>query len=120
MTDSIDQLLLRVKSGEPIEFEETIAVIDENYRYTPTRFTNGLGEAQVVSEPGTNIGSLKIFSFASENCLTEAETLQLFGKFYREDVLHHPEGTDHMNIRTFMKSGWSGIQFDAQALLRAE
>ncbi|NNF96141.1 MAG: hypothetical protein HKM94_04340 [Halobacteria archaeon] len=46
----------------------------------------------------------------------ELETLACFGKYYREDVLQHPQGTDHLNIRTFMRHGWSGIQFEYPAL----
>jgi len=30
--------------------------------------------------------------------------------------LKNPEGTDHQNIRNFMKSGWDGITFDQNAL----
>lgn len=112
ITDFLD----RVKSGQPVEFEETIALIDQNYRFTPCRFTNGVGEAQVVSEPGVNTGSLKILTFASQFCLNEAQTLALFGKFYREDVLPHPEGQDHRNIRAFMQFGWRGVQFDGESL----
>ena len=41
----------------------------------------------------------------------EADTLQLFGRFYREDVLKNPSGDDHGNIRNFMKSGWDGVAF---------
>ncbi len=51
----------------------------------------------------------------STNFLTE-ETLLLFSEFYREDVLKNPEGTDHQNIRNFMKFGWEGIVFEGEAL----
>ena len=112
----ISEFLNRVKTGLPVEFEDTIALIDQHYRFTPSRFSNGEGEDQVVSEPGTNNGSLKIFSFASQHCLSELETLPLFGKFYREDVLPNPDGQDHRNIRAFMKFGWRGVHFDGKAL----
>ncbi|WP_061509746.1 HopJ type III effector protein [Endozoicomonas montiporae] len=44
--------------------------------------------------------------------LSVKETLALFGDHYRTDVLKKPDGTDHGNIRMFMKQGWSGITFD--------
>ncbi len=43
-------------------------------------------------------------------------TLNLFGAFYREDVLKNPEGTDHQNIRNFIEFGWDGIAFEGEAL----
>lgn len=115
-SEVVREFLERVKAGEPVEFEETITLIDHCYSYTPARFINGVGADQVVSDPGTNMGSLKIFSFASLQCLDPQQTLALFGKFYREDVLGHPEGVDHRNIRAFMKTGWSAVHFESSAL----
>lgn len=99
-------------------FDDVIAYIGEHYHYTPGRFTNGVDGDQVISEAGQNEGSCKIFSFAKANQLTEAETLACFGKYYRDDVLGHPEGSDHANIRTFMRHGWAGISFDGVVLQR--
>ena len=65
----------------------------------------------VVSEPGQNMGSAKIFSFAQLSKLDEAATLQLFGDYYRKDVLEHPDGSDHANIRAFIKGGWACVKF---------
>jgi len=31
-------------------------------------------------------------------------------------VLGNPQGTDHQNIRNFMKIGWIGIAFEGDAL----
>jgi hypothetical protein len=42
--------------------------------------------------------------------LTPEGTLA-FGAYYFEDVLGNPNGTDHQNIRNFMKTGWDGIAF---------
>jgi len=119
MTTSTEiiEFIDRVKSGQAVEFDETISLIDRNYRFLPCRFTNGEGEGLVESQAGVNNGSLKIFTFASQHCLNESQTLQLFGKFYREDVLQHPNGDDHRNIRAFMKFGWRGVQFDGEALV---
>lgn len=95
-----------------VEFEQTMAVIEHNYDYTPTAFKNGDTE----NEAGTNAGSCKIFAFAALNNLSELTTLSLFGKYYREDVLGNPEGEDHANIRNFIEHGWNGVEFDGQAL----
>ncbi len=95
-----------------IAFNDTIAVIDALYDFTPTAFTNGT----LRSEAGQNNGSCKIFSFAKLQQLTPQQTLHCFGDYYRKDVLEHPDGTDHQNIRNFMKTGWAGIQFEGEAL----
>ena len=109
-------LLTAVKRGESVEFEEVMDLIRRCYHYEPQSFWNGVGAQCLHNPPGTNEGSLKIFSFARLHKLSEAETLQLFGKFYREHVCLHPEGVDHQNIRTFMRFGWSGIRFEGSAL----
>ncbi|HLO38330.1 MAG TPA: HopJ type III effector protein [Lacibacter sp.] len=97
-----------------ISFNETIETIEANYQFTPVRFTNG----SVINEAGTNSGSCKLFSFAKLQQLSEEETLACFGAFYREDVLQHPEATNHTNIRNFMITGWDGVSFDGEALQR--
>lgn len=102
------------KSAQEIQFKDVISFIDEYYDFTPTKFTNG----NTVNEANQNNGSCKIFSFAKLNDLSKEETLNLFGEFYREDVLKNPEGKDHQNIRNFMESGWEGISFEGNALSR--
>jgi len=101
---------------ESVEFQQVIDLISEHYEYTPTRFSNGIGPDQAVNAAGTNEGSCRIFAFAQLNSLDVAQTLACFGKFYREDVLQHPQGNDHANIRNFMRHGWEGIQFEGVAL----
>jgi hypothetical protein len=93
-------------------FPETIAVIEENYDFTPTAFDNGTQH----NEAGQNSGSCKLFAFAKLQNLSQAETLACFGAYYFEEVLGDPEGTNHQNIRSFMKTGWDGIQFEGEAL----
>ncbi|WP_370897160.1 HopJ type III effector protein [Chryseobacterium gossypii] len=97
---------------ETIRFNDVITYIDKNYDFTPTKFVNG----KIVNEANQNNGSCKIFSFAQLNHLSEEKTLLLFGEFYREDVLKHPDATDHQNIRNFMVSGWNGIRFEGDPL----
>lgn len=98
---------------EQIEFESTIAVIEANYEFTPTAFTNGATE----NAAGQNNGSCKIFAFGLLNNLDKEATLACFGRFYRQDVLQHPENDDHQNIRNFMVSGWDGVKFESSALV---
>lgn len=113
----ITELLQKIRlNSDSVIFDEVIAAIKENYQYTPTRFSNGLGEACVINEAGQNEGSCRIFAFARLNNLSEGETLSCFGKYYRDDVLGNPDGTDHANIRNFMRDGWAGIVFDGVVL----
>lgn len=112
-----DHFLNLIKTTpEQIEFEQVITVINENYAYSPARFTNGINGDVLVNEAGSNEGSCKIFAFAQINQLSKEQTLACFGHFYREDVLQNPEGTDHGNIRRFIQYGWDGISFDQQPL----
>ncbi|ALR18660.1 type III effector [Vibrio natriegens NBRC 15636 = ATCC 14048 = DSM 759] len=113
MKMELQQFLDAVASTpEKIEFETTIAVIEANYEFTPTAFTNGATE----NRAGENNGSCKIFAFGLLNNLDKEATLACFGRFYREDVLQHPENDDHQNIRNFMVSGWDGVKFESLAL----
>jgi hypothetical protein len=100
------------QAPESINFSEVISYIDAHYDFTPTRFTNG----NTVNEAGQNNGSCKIFSFAKQLGLSQAQTLALFGDYYRIDVLQNPQGTDHQNIRNFLERGWDGIQFEEEPL----
>lgn len=110
---STTSFLEKLKSTpEAVTFVETIAVIEENYTFTPTAFQNGLQH----NAAGENSGSCKLFAFAKLQQLTETETLACFGAYYSEEVLGDPSGTNHQNIRNFMKTGWSGIQFEGEAL----
>lgn len=104
------------QAPEKIEFSEVIALIDALYSFTPTRFTNG----SAVNEAGENQGSCKLLAFGQQQKLTQAQMLHCFGTYYREDVLQHPDNTDHQNICCFMQTGWGGIHFDAPAIERKE
>jgi hypothetical protein len=100
------------QTPEAITFPDTIATIEENYTFTPTAFQNGSQH----NAAGENSGSCKLFAFAKLQNLSQDETLACFGAYYFDDVLKNPEGTDHQNIRNFIKSGWNGIQFEGEAL----
>lgn len=113
----LDQL---ASTPHQIEFSQVLAVIEAHYSYAPTRFSNGAGTDLVINEAGSNEGSCRVFAFAQLHGLSEPETLALFGSYYRHDVLEHPAGVDHANIRTFMRHGWQGIRFDAAPLTLRE
>jgi len=95
-----------------VEFEDTISVIDALYDFTPAYFRNG----DLTNPVGQNSGSCKIFAFARQRGLSPQQTLACFGRYYREDVLKHPEGADHQNIRNFIRHGWAEIHFDTMPL----
>lgn len=110
---NLESFLEKLKqTPESITFAETIAVIEANYDFTPTAFENGLQH----NAAGENSGSCKLFSFAELKNLSEAATLACFGAYYYDDVLKNSNGTDHQNIRNFIKTGWDGIAFYGSAL----
>ncbi|PID45981.1 MAG: type III effector [Proteobacteria bacterium] len=113
---TLSAFLHRLRNApESIEFEDTMAVIDAEYTFTPTAFNNG----EVSNAVDQNNGSCKIFAFAQQHSLSADETLACFGRYYRDDVLKNPDGTDHGNIRSFMKNGWIGIEFQGTPLTTA-
>lgn len=116
MTQALEAFLARIRAGQPVAFRDTMDVIAAHYDYSPVRFGNGIGADRLVNEPGQNEGSCRIFAFARLQGLSEPETLALFGEYYRDEVLPHPGGEGHRNIRNFMKYGWAGIALDGEAL----
>lgn len=113
---SLAAFLEKIHNHTAVSFDETIAVISDNYHYQPTEFSNGLDEHVWVNKAGTNEGSCKIFAFAQLHGLEQLQTLNLFGDYYRQDVLNDPQGAGHQNIRLFMSYGWDGIRFNGEAL----
>ncbi len=114
---ALNSFVQKIQQQERVSFQETIAVINDYYHYTPTAFTNGLGAEQLLNAAGTNEGSCKIFAFASLQCFTPEQTLSLFGDYYWVDVLQHPDAQDHQNIRNFIKFAWAGIEYSGVALV---
>ena len=95
-----------------ISFSDTMEVIESNYTFTPTAFSNG----NLTNEAGQNSGSCKVFAFANKVGLTKQETLACFGTYYFDEVLQEPKGDSHQNIRNFMKTGFEGLNFDGKPL----
>ena len=114
---NLKSFIEKIKTNVPISFDETMAVISENYNYHPTEFCNGLNEDKLVNKVGMNEGSCKIFAFALIHELDQQQALGLFGDYYRVDVLNNPDGAGHQNIRNFMRYGWEGIGFSGAALV---
>jgi hypothetical protein len=114
---TVDELIEKINT-EPdnLDFTEVIGTIEAAYACTATRFHNGTGSKAIINKAGTNEGSCKIFAFGKLHNLDEKQTLACFGKYYREDVLGHPENDDHANIRNFIRYGWEGIRFEGEAL----
>lgn len=105
---NLDTFLQQLKNApDSIVFSDTMAVIEANYEFTPAVFKNG----ELMNEQGQNSGSCKLFAFAQLQGFSPQQTLACFGTYYRDDVLQHPDGTDHQNIRNFMRTGWAGIKF---------
>ncbi|MDP5106905.1 HopJ type III effector protein [uncultured Polaribacter sp.] len=94
-----------------IIFSETMQVIEDNYHFTPTAFTNG----EIKNNAGENSGSCKLFAFAVHQQLTKEETLFCFGEHYK-NVLEDENGESHQNIRNFMKTSFDGLYFESDAL----
>jgi hypothetical protein len=90
-----------------LTFEEVMEMIDEHYESGLIEFKNG----DITNAQGENEGSAKVLSYAALAQLDKETTLKLWGQYYR-DVLATPEGTDHANIRNFMKTGWEGVPFE--------
>lgn len=110
---TVAELVEKIKTQPAsIQFSEIIETVDANYTFTPTAFKNG----ETMNEANQNNGSCKVFSFAKKQNLTKEETLTCFGDYYRKDVMQNPEGTDHQNIRNFIKFDWEGILFEEEPL----
>lgn len=109
----LDDFLQHLRSSpESIEFDTVMQLIDSLYDFTPTAFRNGT----LHNVAGENTASCKLLAFARRHSLSESETLACFGRYYREDVLLHPDADTHRNIRNFMLSGWNGISFEKNPL----
>ena len=91
-----------------------MAIIEENYSYQQAEFSNGIEPNQLINDAGTNKGSCKIFAFAQISQLNQQQTLNLFGDYYRKDVLEDPSGKGHQNIRNFMCDGWKVFTLSKQ------
>ena len=115
--NAIAQLREQLQSApETVQFDQVQQTIAAHYHYTPSAFDNGAGDDNVHNGAGSNEGSCRLFAFARAQGFDARQTLHCFGHFYRDHVLGHPDGSDHANIRTFMRHGWDGIRFQREPL----
>jgi hypothetical protein len=105
------QIHLAALSAGHGDFEDTLALVERYFHYTPCGFHNG----PLFNAAGENEGSCKVFALAQHCSLTETQTLQCFGRHYQQ-VLDEPAGVSHANIRQFIGTGWSGIHFESSPL----
>ncbi len=112
MNITLETFLQQVKAGYPVSFQDTQHIIKCHYEYHPVRFYNGSGPDRLVNQAGSNEGSCRIFYFAKLHNLSVTETLNLYGDYYRDEVLPCPEGSNHPNIRQFIRYGWEGIEYE--------
>lgn len=118
--DEIELIHALTWHPETVTFNDVMALLQTYYIYRPVHFSNGLGRSAVQNPPGKNEGACKIFAWAKRMNLSEHQTLHCFGDYYRQDVLLNPEGSDHANIRSFMKTGWAGIHFTDDPLTKGQ
>jgi len=93
--------------GDDLKFAEFVELVNEQYETGLLEFKNG----DVVNKPGENEGSAQVLSYAALANFDKEMTLKLWGEYYRQ-VVASPDGTDHQNIRNFMKTGWEGVPFE--------
>ena len=113
---TMQQFKSKLKSNPTeITFTETMQIIEDNYIFTPTAFSNG----DIKNKAGENAGSCKLFAFAKLHQLTKQETLFCFGEHYAT-ILEDENGTSHQNIRNFIKTGFDGLSFEGKVLTLKE
>ena len=111
---TLQELMAAVyQQPETLVFSEVIAVIDAEFHFTASAFTNGAVQNQATE----NQGSCKVLSFAHQASLSVPHTLALFAEHYR-DVAADPNGMSHQNMRQFMANGWKGVSFAKKALVK--
>ncbi len=108
-----EEYLEELRTGASMVFDNLMAIINENYNYTPAAFTNG----DLQNAEDENQGSAKLFCFGAMHQLTQLEVLHCFGEHYQA-VLDDPEGDSHQNIRNFMIYGWEGLKFNSPVLVK--
>jgi hypothetical protein len=111
MEAKIVELLTKLKTNS-ITFSDVLTFIADHYQHVPTAFKNG----EASNAANENQGSAKVFAFAKIHELSKDDTLLLFGEHY-QSVIANADGSDHQNIRQFIKTGWEGIAFTGDALI---
>lgn len=87
--------------------EDVLEMINAHYETQLLEYSVG----NIVNKQGENEATGLILSYAALSNMNKETTLKLWGQYYR-DVLKNPNGTDHANIREFMKNGWNSVPFE--------
>jgi HopJ type III effector protein. len=95
-----------------MKFSDFIDLIAREYSFSNIAFEN----SGVFNSKDENQGSAKVFCFGLMHSLSEREVIKCFGEHY-QSVLDSPQDqSSHLNIRSFMNSGWEGVTIDFAAL----
>jgi hypothetical protein len=106
------QYIEQLRSGTQMKFSDFIDLIAREYRFLNIAFEN----SGVFNSKDENQGSAKVFCFGLMHSLSEREVIKCFGEHY-QSVLDSPQDqSSHLNIRSFMNSGWGGVTIDFAAL----
>ncbi|ERJ59573.1 HopJ type III effector protein [Sphingobacterium paucimobilis] len=98
--------------AEVFQFSDVLDLVEREYTYIPTAFKNGA----IENGKDENQGSARVLFLGYLHGLSKEDTLRLFGEYY-VSVLNSPSGTDHQNIRQFIRYGWSAVSFEGDVLL---
>jgi hypothetical protein len=106
------QYIEQLRSGTQMKFSDFIDLIAREYSFSNIAFEN----SGVFNSKDENQGSAKVFCFGLMHSLSEREVIKCFGEHY-QSVLDSPQDqSSHLNIRSFMNSGWEGVTIDFAAL----
>ena len=106
------QYIEQLRSGAQMKFSDFIDLIAREYSFSNIAFEN----SGVFNSKDENQGSAKVFCFGLMHSLSEREVIKCFGEYY-QSVLDSPQDqSSHLNIRSFMNSGWGGVTIDFAAL----
>lgn len=87
-------------SGDDVMFEDVIEIIDRHYEDGLIAWKNG----DIYNEPGENVGSAKVLSYAALSGMDKEETLKVSFRvalrFGEEEVGEMMED-EHANVRVF-------------------
>ena len=106
------QYIEQLRSGNQMKFSDFIDLIAREYRFSNIAFEN----SGVFNSKDENQGSAKVFCFGLMHSLSEREVIKCFGEHYQSVLDSSQDQSSHLNIRSFMNSGWGGITIDFAAL----
>ena len=106
------QYIEQLRSGTQMKFSDFIDLIAREYRFSNIAFEN----SGVFNSKDENQGSAKVFCFGLMHSLSEREVIKCFGEHYQSVLDSSQDQSSHLNIRSFMNSGWGGVTIDFAAL----